>query len=78
MGDAPSHPELLDWLASELMSFGLAAQAVASADRAVADLPVVVGFRLRRRPSSTRATRCSGDGGRGGSRPRSSATRSWR
>ena len=78
MGDAPSHPELLDWLASELVASGWRLKPLAPADRAVAR------HTSGRRPSSPRprrsirATPCSGAGGRGVSRPRSCATRSWR
>ena len=60
LGHAATHPELLDWLAAELVARGLAAQAAAPADHAVERLPDVARGRPPRRSRRIRRTTCSG------------------
>ena len=75
-GDAPSHPELLDWLATEFVARGWSIKAMhrlmmtSSAYRQSSrDDPDRAPARMR----STRTTTCSGGSGCAGSTPRRSA-----
>ena len=75
MGEMPTHPELLDWLASRVRRRRLARQAVASADRAVEHVSDVVGRPARGRGQgsgrrSAVALSAAPAGGRGDTRLR--------
>ena len=75
-GTPPTHPELLDYLATRFVESGWSVKAMHRLDHALADLSA--GLR-RRRPiprASTRRTTGSGRSTGAGSTPRSSATRS--
>ena len=58
MGEKPSHPELLDWLARDFVSRRLEAQAAAQADHDVDRLSAELGPRRARRRSSIRKIGC--------------------
>ena len=80
-GAPPSHPELLDWLATEFVARGWSIKAMhrlmltsAAYRQSSRDDPE----RHARAARSTRTTACSGGSGSAGSRPRRSATRCWR
>ena len=77
MGDPPSHPELLDWLASEFVASGWRLKPLHRMIVLSQTYQQSSGFSPKP-PGSTPERRNSGDGGRGGSKPRSSGTRSWR
>ena len=47
MGDEPSHPELLDWLATELVARGWSMKAIAPPDPDQRDVPAVIHRRSR-------------------------------
>ena len=77
-GSPPSHPELLDWLATDLIENGWRLKPIHR-------LIVTSAVYMQDRPVSTRPARgsiartCSSGGARrGGSRPSRSATRCWR
>ena len=76
LGQAPSHPELLDYLAHRFAADGWSAEAADSRSGSVADLSNVEP--IRRRPTSKiRPMPCCIACGCGGSRAKRFATRSW-
>ena len=77
MGEPPTHPELLDWLASELMAGGWRLKPLHRLIVLSQAYQQSVGLSDRSRHGSTPKI-CSGVGASGASRPRSFATRSSR
>ena len=78
-GGRPSHPELLDYLASRFMEGGLEGQGPAPPDRHLRGVPAGVAGprRARRGPRRRQPTALAGQPA-GGSKARPSATRRWR
>ena len=77
-GDAPTHPELLDWLAGQFMAGGWSHEGAAPADRHQRHVSAVVADARAswRRPILT--TSCWAGSSGCGSRPRAFATWRWR
>ena len=76
-GERPTHPELLDWLAGELIRGGWRLKPI---HKLIMTSAVYMAGRprpIRHSPPPTPTTRCSGARRRAGSRPRRSATRCW-
>ena len=69
-GEPPTHPELLDWLAGELIRNGWQLKPIHKLIMTSAVYQQDLAGRRSARPASTATTGCSGGGRRGGWRPR--------
>ena len=77
LGEKPTHPELLDWLARRFVEDGWSVKALHRLIVLSSDLPDERRPRRRRPRRPTRRTGCCGGRTSGGWRPRRSATRCW-
>ena len=77
-GERPTHPELLDWLAGELVACGWSQKKLHRHIVCSAAYRQIVAPAIPKPRPSTPRTRCSGGRRSGGWKRKPSATRSWR